>query len=210
MLNQHRTTRCHIGQATEDSVYCGRSRHGKRPQDCDVGEEGYFGNPVKLGVRCEFCGEVHKLRGSTLNCYSRWAEDRLHSDRQFRTALADLRGKKLACFCSPGGPCHTEVMVYLIEYAARLKSRRKGMRVNFFDTGSFSNVTVRGKSAYADFTLDGSVDLTMKTYIPERLFDPSIEDITKGKSSVRGCIQYDTNLGQHVIVVLSLDAILPF
>ena len=40
-----------------------------------------------------------------------------HPD-DFETYLAPLRGKNLACWCSPGAPCHADVLLRLANAAA--------------------------------------------------------------------------------------------
>lgn len=83
-----------------DDVYIGRAGRGF---------DGYFGNPVRVGVACPECGRIHTSPGDTLPCYTRYLDRRLSQDAEFRRRVARLRGKRLGCFCKPK-PCHGDVL----------------------------------------------------------------------------------------------------
>jgi hypothetical protein len=86
-------------------IYIGRA--GK-------GQDGYFGNPYRVGARCERCGLVHASAGATLPCFRAYCEERGDRDPEFVARVRSLRGKRLGCFCKPG-PCHGDVYVDLLE-----------------------------------------------------------------------------------------------
>lgn len=81
-------------------VYIGRA--GK-------GQDGFFGNPVRIGYACPECGTKHMDGGSTLPCYRAYFERRMRRDPEFRDRVEELKGKTMACFCAPK-PCHGDVM----------------------------------------------------------------------------------------------------
>lgn len=45
-----------------------------------------------------------------VGCFARWAQTRFTPE-----ALAELRGYRLACFCSPNSLCHGQVLIALAE-----------------------------------------------------------------------------------------------
>jgi ribonuclease HII len=81
-------------------VYIGRAGNG---------EDGYFGNPSRLGQICDLCGKLHMNPGATIACYKIYFEHRLTTDPEFADRISQLRGKRLGCFCAPG-PCHGDVI----------------------------------------------------------------------------------------------------
>ena len=89
-------------------VYIGRAGHGL---------DGYFGNPIRIGSRCQVCGDSHG-REQTIACYHQYFIERIQRDAQFRTRVHGLRGKTLGCFCKPR-PCHGDVIA---EYLNTLES----------------------------------------------------------------------------------------
>lgn len=88
-------------------VYIGRAGRG---------EDGYFGNPVRVGGLCSRCGDAHADGGSTLFCYRTYFYARLASDPEFYQRVAALRGAVLGCFCKPH-PCHGDIIVEWIHSA---------------------------------------------------------------------------------------------
>jgi hypothetical protein len=72
-------------------VYIGRKGHGF---------SGAFGNPLY-----------------TLEGYDRWLLGRLRTDLLFRTAVRDLSGKTLVCFCKPK-PCHGDILARFADLLA--------------------------------------------------------------------------------------------
>jgi hypothetical protein len=95
-------------------VYCGRGKGLKnKPTNCKVGESGWLGNPVSIGINCPVCKEIHKDGGSTLPCYELYLKKRLE-EPEFRTELYKLEGNILGCFCKPK-PCHVDIIIKIIE-----------------------------------------------------------------------------------------------
>lgn len=86
-------------------VYIGRAGHG---------QDGYFGNPIRVGEHCPVCKDVHFAGGGTLPCFELYARKRLQSDLDYRERVKDLYGKVLGCFCKPR-PCHGDVLEKLAE-----------------------------------------------------------------------------------------------
>lgn len=81
-------------------VYIGRAGYG---------EDGYFGNPVKLNCVCCVCGDIHTTKSATLVCYEKYFYARIASDTAFLSSVLSLRGKRLGCFCHPSA-CHGDVI----------------------------------------------------------------------------------------------------
>jgi hypothetical protein len=94
-------------------VYIGRSGRGMSSK---------FGNPVRTGYQCPTCKTFHPDDdgGQWMVCYRSYLENRLATDKRFREAVKDLRGKILVCFCKPN-PCHGDI---LAEYAEKLASEQ--------------------------------------------------------------------------------------
>lgn len=86
-------------------VYIGRAGRG---------EDGYFGNPIRIGGVCPRCGDAHPDAGSTLPCYTAYFNERMIADSVFYRRVCELKGKRLGCFCKPG-PCHGDVIVEWLE-----------------------------------------------------------------------------------------------
>lgn len=78
-------------------VYIGRAGQGKN---------GYFGNPYKIGV--------HDSRGSTLERYKRYFDNRIATDPEFKHRIHELKGKTLGCFCKPYD-CHGDIIAKYLE-----------------------------------------------------------------------------------------------
>src|SRR5690349_10301067 len=88
--------------------YGGRPRGGKHPEDCKVGEYGWLGNPVPLTCEAERdkCIQQYKVG---------YFWPRVNNDKAFRDAVLALKGKRVACFCSPRR-CHLDVVKAFIEW----------------------------------------------------------------------------------------------
>lgn len=75
--------------------------------------QGYFGNPIKFGEKCQVCGQVHvddeEGRKALVACYKRYFWDRIHRDQEFHERVIGLEGKTLGCFCKPHA-CHGDVI----------------------------------------------------------------------------------------------------
>lgn len=73
-------------------VYIGRAGKGK---------DGYFGNPFRV---------LNALnRGSTIEAYRKYFNNRISTDLEFKRRVEELRGKVLGCFCKPNA-CHGDVI----------------------------------------------------------------------------------------------------
>lgn len=83
-------------------VYIGRT--GK-------GEDGYFGNPIRLNP-----GES---RGTTLERYKEYFYNRLKNDPEFKKRIEGLKGLTLGCFCK-SNPCHGDIIIEYLESSADL------------------------------------------------------------------------------------------
>lgn len=81
-------------------VYIGRAGRG---------EDGYFGNPYRVGSTCQSCGVYHPTAESTRVCYTNYFQWRMSNDAQFYWRVVGLKGRVLGCFCKPGF-CHGDVI----------------------------------------------------------------------------------------------------
>lgn len=83
-----------------------RTKGWKMPANTvNVCRPGKWGNPFKVG---EY--------GNAESCVKRFTEDLLHPNTRLAfdyEEIEQLRGKNLACFCSPGSPCHADVLLRL-------------------------------------------------------------------------------------------------
>jgi ribA/ribD-fused uncharacterized protein len=79
------------------------------------GESGIFGNPIRKNAVCFVCGNLHKHASDTLPCYKVYLWRKLKSDSSFRTAVKNLLGRTLVCFCKPN-PCHGDILVRAIAW----------------------------------------------------------------------------------------------
>jgi hypothetical protein len=78
-------------------VYIGRAGHG---------QDGYFGNPIRLGRK--------NTREDVLHQYAKWFAERVRTDADFRRRVLALRGKRLGCFCKPLA-CHGDVIAVWVD-----------------------------------------------------------------------------------------------
>jgi hypothetical protein len=46
-------------------------------------------------------------------CYREYMQQQMEAHQCVRDAVAELRGKNLACWCKPGEPCHADVLLSL-------------------------------------------------------------------------------------------------
>jgi hypothetical protein len=46
-----------------------------------------------------------------VECYRIWLEEQMRQHECMRNAVAELRGKNLACWCKPGDLCHADVLL---------------------------------------------------------------------------------------------------
>ena len=75
-------------------VYCGRAGHG---------EDGYFGNPFRVGP--------DGSRNEVIAKHRSYFHARLRWDPAFLQRVLALRGKRLGCFCVPQLSCHVDNIV---------------------------------------------------------------------------------------------------
>lgn len=70
---------------------------------------GFAGNPF-------FLKNVNndEERVKVIEQYRKYFEERIKNDKNFKEGIESLRGKRLACFCSPK-PCHGDVIVEYLE-----------------------------------------------------------------------------------------------
>jgi len=107
-----RTTR--IGHCKQDGydVYIGRNSNQGSMNEVPVGQRGWLGNPYPEGqYGRERCIELFRAD----------FEDRIAEDDEFRTAVADLHGQTLGCWCrsveEDEPACHGDVIA---EWAEKL------------------------------------------------------------------------------------------
>ena len=93
---------------SEYDVYIGRGGRG---------QDGYFGNPVKVGESCPICGVKHKSK-KTLPCYRTYLMTRIAKDPEFKARVMSLHGKRLACFCKPRA-CHGDILAEVVDRLVR-------------------------------------------------------------------------------------------
>lgn len=79
-----------------------------------------FGNPFTVAgaVAAGYRGSDAELAAMCVNEFRGWIEGRVHSfapERvlSLRSAIGDLRGKNLACWCALGQTCHADVLLEL-------------------------------------------------------------------------------------------------
>ena len=65
------------------------------------GEDGYFGNPFRMGNRISREDAVKRFHG--------YFADRIERDSEFKQRVLALKGKRLGCFCKPKA-CHGDVI----------------------------------------------------------------------------------------------------
>ena len=102
-----------VGHCKKDShtVYIGRGdRGGSHMMNTEIGERGWLGNP--------FPKDKHG-RQQCVEMFRSEFEYRLENDDHFRTAVANLQGEILGCWCqriNEDGPlCHGEVIAEWVE-----------------------------------------------------------------------------------------------
>ena len=73
-------------------VYIGRAGRG---------EDGYFGNPFRMGSGVSREDAVQK--------FQKYFTERIERDSEFKRRVLALKGKRLGCFCKPKA-CHGDVI----------------------------------------------------------------------------------------------------
>ncbi|MDI1264985.1 MAG: DUF4326 domain-containing protein [bacterium] len=85
------------------------------PNTVSVCRPGRWGNPFKVSEGFD-SGDV-KIPAITaeiaVTLYREWIETALRNHPSTFDALAELRGKNLACWCRVGAPCHADVLLEL-------------------------------------------------------------------------------------------------
>lgn len=78
------------------------------PNTVSVARPGKWGNPFKVAPAFESEGiKIPEITAeSAVVLYREWIETALRNHPSTYDALADLRGKNLACWCKDGQPCH--------------------------------------------------------------------------------------------------------
>src|SRR6478736_642723 len=108
----------------------------KEPYDIYIGRAGkgkdwYFGNPIKL--------QPNEERGATIERFKEYFYNRLDIDKEFKTKILELKGKKLGCFCKPK-ECHGDVIAdylnntteFVERHLDRIKERMQDAK-NLYD-----------------------------------------------------------------------------
>lgn len=97
----------------EYDVYVGRGKGSK------------WGNPFshKEGTAAQFRVES---REEAIAAHRRWLWAQIKSGEVSLEELAELRGKRLGCWCAPYHACHAENLVAAAEWAAEELERRAG------------------------------------------------------------------------------------
>jgi Domain of unknown function (DUF4326) len=65
------------------------------------GEDGYFGNPFRMGNEISREDAVQK--------FQEYFTERIEKDSEFRRRVLALKGRRLGCFCKPKA-CHGDVI----------------------------------------------------------------------------------------------------
>ncbi len=105
LFGDEKTTLVNQRNTGEFDIDIGRADNGRSHLlNTAVGEPGWLGNPYR-----ESDGYS---REKAVEKYRKAFRDRLE-DEEFREAVEDLRGKTLACWCTPKA-CHGDVIVEYI------------------------------------------------------------------------------------------------
>ncbi len=87
------------------------------PNTTSVARPGRWGNPFSVvpdAVPGTLVGARYTAMPSVAEAvaaYRRWISEDPAGQRLAEQARAELRGKNLACWCPPDGPCHAEVLL---------------------------------------------------------------------------------------------------
>lgn len=113
MTNSKTQFSSRVGKIHEDEtdVYIGRGEGGDvHILNSEVGEYGWLGNPYPLS---------DYDREESIARFTRDFLDRIESDKEFRHAVAELKGENLGCFCQnledEGPACHGEVIAHVAD-----------------------------------------------------------------------------------------------
>lgn len=116
-----KTSVIHLHDRKPGDVYIGRA--GK-------GEDGYFGNPHKVGY-CNLCKSTH-ARGEAVEAFRITFAKRLETDDEYTQHIHNLHGKRLACFCKPNA-CHGDVIAEYLNALNPLPCPRCGTTLTRID-----------------------------------------------------------------------------
>jgi len=115
-------------QKNDCDVYIGRGSGQRSMKDGELGERGWIGNPFvpeKNARQAHYEKESITVVESLDESVAKFAvamKARLEADPEFRSAVADLAGQDLGCFCQrldeDGPPCHGEVIAHYAEQLA--------------------------------------------------------------------------------------------
>lgn len=125
-------TVCH--KREDHDTYGGRAKNGRRMDNTPVGERGWLGNPYKMHEK------TAEERRRVIAMFVPDFYARLSRDPEFREAVEDLRGDRVACWCrrskerSP--PCHLDIVDQFL--------RGGRMRVRDYLTGELGAVPSDG------------------------------------------------------------------
>lgn len=89
------------------------SKLSRQPYDVYVGRPSKWGNPFKVGS-LHADGTVIK-RGQAIDLYEEWLLNTKEGQALVEVLRAELKGKVLACWCSPL-PCHADLLAVLANY----------------------------------------------------------------------------------------------
>jgi len=103
---------------TDDfDVDIGRANRGRNNMNnTPISEPGWLGNPYP---------KSDHGRGKCIDLFREDFVERLQDDPEFRTAVEDLEGKTLGCYCKPAA-CHGDVILEFIEDGEAFIQRHKG------------------------------------------------------------------------------------
>lgn len=109
-----------VGHAKSDEtdVYIGRGDNQAALGDVPIGDRGWLGNPY---ITKSHGGNY--TRGESIAKFRQDFEERLESDEEFRTAVENLSGHTLGCWCrtldEDGPPCHGDVIAEVADTLAQ-------------------------------------------------------------------------------------------
>lgn len=72
------------------------------------GMKGEFGSPITLNQVCIVCGKIHKTKGSSIPCYTKWFYSDLGKPIRLLARLKIKPADVLGCWCD--GACHGNVI----------------------------------------------------------------------------------------------------
>lgn len=102
-----------VGHCKKDDtdVYAGRGSGGRDMTNTPIGVRGWLGNPFALSDGYSRDESVEKFKEVFLN--------RIHNDREFADAIADLHGQTLGCWCQRTDDneprCHARVIAETVD-----------------------------------------------------------------------------------------------